>query len=121
MTGTLKAFDPLVNLVLFGAVETLRSTFAHHLPTSPLPPFFIKTSLPLPSSGKDPEDDTTTTRDLGVIVCRGTSVTLVCPEEGLEQIDNPFEEPEDDEEEDEEAEEGGDGTAAAAGDAAADA
>lgn len=45
VTGQLKAFDPLVNLVLFGAVETLRSTFAHHLPTSP-PPFFVKTSPP---------------------------------------------------------------------------
>ena len=29
-------------------------------------------------------------RELGVVVCRGTAVTLVCPKEGMEQIANPF-------------------------------
>jgi len=30
------------------------------------------------------------TRTLGLTVCRGTSVMLVCPSEGFEEISNPF-------------------------------
>jgi len=29
-------------------------------------------------------------RQLGLLVCRGTSVMLICPEEGFEEIANPF-------------------------------
>lgn len=42
---------------------------------------------------KDPEDTyrlLDDTRDLGLTVCRGTSVMLVCPTEGFEEIANPF-------------------------------
>ena len=29
-------------------------------------------------------------RALGLVVCRGTTVVLICPAEGMEQISNPF-------------------------------
>ena len=32
----------------------------------------------------------TTTRTLGLVVGRGTSVVLVCPTDGMEAIENPF-------------------------------
>lgn len=34
--------------------------------------------------------DEPTERELGVVVCRGTAVTLVCPKEGMAEISNPF-------------------------------
>lgn len=44
---------------------------------------------PLP----DPDDQyklTEDTRQLGLVVCRGTSVVLICPQDGMEAIPNPF-------------------------------
>ncbi|KAH7728347.1 U6 snRNA-associated Sm-like protein LSm7 [Aphelenchoides avenae] len=64
-TGILKGYDALLNLVLDNAVEFLR----------------------------DPEDMmkmTEETRNLGLIVARGTAITVVAPNEGVELIDNPF-------------------------------
>jgi len=66
VVGVLRGYDQLVNLVLDDAVEYLRD----------------------PS---DPNLLTDRTRTLGVTVCRGSNVMLVCPEEGREQIANPFE------------------------------
>ncbi|XP_071098881.1 U6 snRNA-associated Sm-like protein LSm7 [Haliotis cracherodii] len=63
--GVLKGFDPLLNLVLDGTTEYLR----------------------------DPDDPfklTEDTRHLGLVVCRGTSVVLICPSDGMEAIANPF-------------------------------
>ncbi|XP_798585.3 U6 snRNA-associated Sm-like protein LSm7 [Strongylocentrotus purpuratus] len=65
VTGVLKGFDPLLNLVLDGTTEFMR----------------------------DPDDPfklTDDTRNLGLAVCRGTSVVLICPAEGMEPIANPF-------------------------------
>ncbi|AQK46466.1 LSM7-like [Zea mays] len=56
VTGTLKGYDQLLNLVLDEAVENER--------------------------GK--------TRQLGLIVCRGTAVMLVSPTDGTDEIANPF-------------------------------
>ncbi|KAK3575962.1 hypothetical protein CHS0354_019281 [Potamilus streckersoni] len=64
-SGVLKGFDPLLNLVLDGTTEYLR----------------------------DPDDPyrlTDDTRHLGLVVCRGTSVVLICPADGMEAITNPF-------------------------------
>ncbi|OWF54224.1 U6 snRNA-associated Sm-like protein LSm7 [Mizuhopecten yessoensis] len=64
-SGVLKGYDPLLNLVLDGTTEYLR----------------------------DPDDPfklTEDTRHLGLVVCRGTSVVLICPSEGMEAIANPF-------------------------------
>jgi len=41
----------------------------------------------------DPDDPyklTDDTRQLGLVVCRGTSVVLICPVDGMESIANPF-------------------------------
>lgn len=65
VSGLLKGFDPLLNLVLDDTTEYLR----------------------------DPDDPfklTDDTRQLGLVVCRGTSVVVICPQDGLEQIPNPF-------------------------------
>jgi hypothetical protein len=32
-------------------------------------------------------------RSLGLVVCRGTNVATICPEDGFAAIDNPFAEP----------------------------
>ena len=64
-TGILKGFDQLMNLVLDNTIEYLR----------------------------DPEDAqklTNDTRSLGLVVCRGTNIILICPQDGMEQIANPF-------------------------------
>jgi U6 snRNA-associated Sm-like protein LSm7 len=34
--------------------------------------------------------DNKMTRKLGTTVCRGTTVMLICPEDGYEEIANPF-------------------------------
>eukprot|EP00696_Hemimastix_kukwesjijk_P015415 gnl/Hemi2/360_TR111_c0_g1_i1.p2 gnl/Hemi2/360_TR111_c0_g1~~gnl/Hemi2/360_TR111_c0_g1_i1.p2 ORF type:complete len:125 (+),score=46.20 gnl/Hemi2/360_TR111_c0_g1_i1:30-404(+) len=63
--GVLKGYDQLVNLVLDDTQEFLR----------------------------DPNDPTMLsdeTRMLGLTVCRGTAVMLVCPEQGTQEIPNPF-------------------------------
>ncbi|KAM6189274.1 U6 snRNA-associated Sm-like protein LSm7 isoform 2-T2 [Sarcoramphus papa] len=42
---------------------------------------------------EDPDDQyklTEDTRQLGLVVCRGTSVVLICPQDGMEAIPNPF-------------------------------
>ncbi|XP_033710756.1 U6 snRNA-associated Sm-like protein LSm7 isoform X2 [Tursiops truncatus] len=65
VSGILKGFDPLLNLVLDGTIEYMR----------------------------DPDDQyklTEDTRQLGLVVCRGTSVVLICPQDGMEAIPNPF-------------------------------
>mmetsp|Transcript_6917 Transcript_6917/g.7962 ORF Transcript_6917/g.7962 Transcript_6917/m.7962 type:complete len:96 (-) Transcript_6917:992-1279(-) len=65
VVGVLKGYDPLVNIVLDETEEFLRDP-------------------------ENPDVLTEKTRKLGLTVCRGTSVMLVCPVEGMKQIDNPF-------------------------------
>ena len=41
----------------------------------------------------DPDDPyrlTEDTRPLGLVVCRGTAIVLICPLDGTESIPNPF-------------------------------
>ena len=38
----------------------------------------------------DPFKITDETRNLGLVVCRGTTVVLVCPADSMEAIANPF-------------------------------
>ncbi|CAN1176226.1 Sm-like protein LSM7, partial [Linum perenne] len=68
VTGTLKGYDQLLNLVLDEAVEFLRDS-------------------------DDPLKTTDQTRTLGLIVCRGTAVMLVSPTDGTDEIANPFVQP----------------------------
>lgn len=63
--GKLKGYDQQLNLVLDETTEFLR----------------------------DPEDSykiTEKTRKLGLVVCRGNAVTVVCPQGGYESVENPF-------------------------------
>ncbi|KAK9128603.1 hypothetical protein Syun_017400 [Stephania yunnanensis] len=68
VTGTLKGYDQLLNLVLDGAIEFLRDA-------------------------DDPLKTTDQTRSLGLIICRGTAVMLVSPTDGTDEIANPFNQP----------------------------
>ncbi|KAF8403849.1 hypothetical protein HHK36_011955 [Tetracentron sinense] len=68
VTGTLKGYDQLLNLVLDEAIEFLRDP-------------------------DDPLKTTDQTRRLGLIVCRGTAVMLVAPTDGTDEIANPFIQP----------------------------
>merc|ERR1719211_727051 len=63
--GILKGYDPLLNLVLDSTTEYLRDP-------------------------DDPYKLTEHTRPLGLVVCRGTAVVLICPVDGMESIPNPF-------------------------------
>lgn len=41
----------------------------------------------------DPDDAyklTEDSRPLGIVVCRGTAVVVICPTDGMESIQNPF-------------------------------
>jgi U6 snRNA-associated Sm-like protein LSm7 len=62
--GTLKGYDPLLNLVLDNTIEHI----------------------------KDLETDqyTSKTRSLGLSVLRGTAIILISPVDGSEEIENPF-------------------------------
>ncbi|XP_022710183.1 U6 snRNA-associated Sm-like protein LSm7 isoform X2 [Varroa jacobsoni] len=65
VTGILKGFDPLLNLVIDNTTEFLR----------------------------DPDDSlklTDDTRSLGLVVCRGTAIIVIHPQDSMEQIPNPF-------------------------------
>ncbi|KAL3780657.1 hypothetical protein HJC23_000127 [Cyclotella cryptica] len=65
LRGALRGYDELVNLVLDDCEEFIRDK-------------------------DDPEKITNQTRKLGLVVIRGTQVSLVSPEEGTEEIANPF-------------------------------
>jgi U6 snRNA-associated Sm-like protein LSm7 len=51
--------------------------------------------MPPPSDPNDPYRVTDQTRPLGLVVCRGPQISLICPSDGLEEIANPFVEEED--------------------------
>ncbi|KAJ5247372.1 Ribonucleoprotein LSM domain eukaryotic/archaea-type [Penicillium chermesinum] len=65
VTGTLKGYDQLMNLVLDDVKEAMRD-----------------------------DEGNLTTRPLGLIVARGTLIVLISPADGSEEIPNPFVQPE---------------------------
>ncbi|KAG6001967.1 hypothetical protein E4U21_003618 [Claviceps maximensis] len=65
VTGTLKGYDALMNLVLDDVKETVRD-----------------------------EEGNEATRPLGLVVARGTLLVVITPVDGSEQIANPFAAPE---------------------------
>merc|ERR1711934_22567 len=65
VVGTLRGYDPLVNLVLDEAQEHLRDP-------------------------DDPYRILEETREIGLVVARGPSVMLICPMDGTQEIPNPF-------------------------------
>ena len=58
-------YDQLLNLVIDSTSEQLRDM-------------------------ESPFGPSTETRQLGLVVCRGTSVVLISPQDGMEEIANPF-------------------------------
>ena len=66
MRGVLKGYDPLLNIVLDDCNEALRDEEGN-------------------VTGKE--------RKLGLVVCRATLVVMLSPTEGMEQIANPFLQP----------------------------
>ncbi|KAI9253010.1 hypothetical protein BY458DRAFT_352805 [Sporodiniella umbellata] len=64
MIGTLKGYDPLLNLVLDNTTENKKDL--------------------------EGESNTDNKRTLGLSVLRGTSIILISPLDGMEQIENPF-------------------------------
>ncbi|KAI7716130.1 hypothetical protein KC353_g5598, partial [Hortaea werneckii] len=67
-TGTLKGYDQLMNLVLDSVKEITRD-----------------------------DEGNTSSRNLGLLVARGTLLVLISPVDGSEEIENPFVQAEDDE------------------------
>ncbi|KAI1131024.1 like-Sm domain-containing protein [Nemania abortiva] len=61
VTGTLKGYDALMNLVLDDVQEVMRD-----------------------------EEGTEATRSLGLVVARGTLLVVISPVDGSEEIENPF-------------------------------
>ncbi|XP_056171606.1 sm-like protein LSM7 isoform X1 [Syzygium oleosum] len=91
VTGTLKGYDQLLNLVLDEAVEFLRGLplLKSHI----LRELTMQKSYPFSADADDPLKTTDQTRRLGLIVCRGTAVMLVSPTDGTDEIANPFVQP----------------------------
>lgn len=73
VVGTLKGFDGLVNAVLDDTTEFLFEEGADSASV------FDASASAAPTS-----------RYLGLVVCRGTNITVVGPDEGFSQIANPF-------------------------------
>jgi len=65
VSGILKGYDPLVNLVLDDTSEIMRDP-------------------------NDPYRSSELSRRLGLTVCRGTSVMVILPADGTQEIANPF-------------------------------
>lgn len=83
--GILKGYDKLDNLVLDEAVEYLRSNCNNI--------YILLFVANVNFMSLDPNDLTQVTdktRKLGLVVCRGTQVSLICPSDEMEEIANPF-------------------------------
>lgn len=65
VSGVLKGFDPLLNIVLDDTHEYLRSPEEYRRLTDQ-------------------------TRALGLVICRGNAIVVICPQDGYEPIQNPF-------------------------------
>jgi U6 snRNA-associated Sm-like protein LSm7 len=73
-------FDPLLNIVLDDCIEHLRD------PDDPYRFYIVRCAVEQTPSPRLTDD----TRTLGLVVCRGTAVVLICPVDGMEAIANPF-------------------------------
>ena len=98
VSGSLKGYDQLLNLVLDDAHEALRGVLCPTvLALGRVFPQALATMSsrlrPLVPWSLDPEDPlrlTDATRSLGLVVLRGTAVMVVGPTDGTEEIANPF-------------------------------
>ncbi|EFE31190.1 U6 snRNP-associated protein Lsm7, partial [Trichophyton benhamiae CBS 112371] len=89
VTGVLKGYDQLMNLVLDDVKETMRGKTVHL-------DFKEVDGLNMFADWLGVDDnDNVTTRSLGLIVARGTLLVLLSPADGSEEIANPFVQQED--------------------------
>ena len=92
VTGTLKGYDQLMNLVLDDVKELLRGMI--FLATPSLLGVYLLPHLLILLVADDEGNEST--RSLGLIVARGTLLVLISPLDGSEQIANPFNQQEED-------------------------
>ena len=83
MTGVLKGYDQLLNLVLDEVEEQVQGK---HFGLCSL----LFTSTFLTVCCRYPPDPEPRIRILGLAVLRGPTITLLSPVDGLEEISNPF-------------------------------
>lgn len=83
MTGTLKGYDALMNLVLDEVQEAVRGTFVCGLACWGL----AKGGANMRETDDEGNE---TTRSLGLVVVRGTLLVVISPVDGSEVIANPF-------------------------------
>jgi U6 snRNA-associated Sm-like protein LSm7 len=97
VTGTLKGYDQLMNLVLDDVKEITRGMSNHSIPYLSL--YIPRTNLPCPQrfihrgtwTNRHTDDEgNTSSRPLGLLVARGTLLVLISPLDGSEEIPNPF-------------------------------
>lgn len=88
MTGTLKGYDQLMNLVLDNVKEMTRGSFD----------VFTLHTKGTYTDGVIDEEGNTSSRSLGLLVVRGTLLVLISPLDGSEEIANPFVQADDDDE-----------------------
>ena len=91
--GVLKGFDKLDNMVLDETIEFLRGKLRALINHSIIFLYFLFDPLYL-LDPKDLSQVTDKTRSLGLIVVRGTQVSLVSPSDEMVEIANPFAEEE---------------------------
>jgi U6 snRNA-associated Sm-like protein LSm7 len=82
VVGTLKGFDGLVNAVLDDTTEYL---FESTTDSASLFDTLSTTTTTTTTSATIP-----TSRYLGLVVCRGTNITVIGPDDGFLEISNPF-------------------------------
>ena len=75
MSGILKGYDQLLNLVLEDAVETMRDVDDHTVLSRNTRALTSKTS------GE---------KNANRVVCRGTAVMVVSLQQGIQEVSNPF-------------------------------
>jgi U6 snRNA-associated Sm-like protein LSm7 len=86
VTGILKGYDALMNLVLDDVQEVLRGEDLQ----------LLRAADPATlMSGSSDDEGNESSRALGLVVARGTLLVLVSPVDGSEEIANPFVQQED--------------------------
>lgn len=83
VTGVLKGFDQLLNLVLDDVQENFQTGLYLHCLHNPHALTMRFFSAPRIESEQ-------TARTLGLVVLRGPTITLLSPVDGHEEISNPF-------------------------------
>ena len=103
LRGILKGFDDLVNIVLDDCEEFLRGTYGSGIVGRVR--WILDQNKLIFATTLDPDDlqvITENKRMLGRVVIRGPQVSLISPEDGMEEIANPFLAAEDEEDDGEE-------------------